>query len=130
MTSMAQKRMFICHLAIAWPSHHRPRVEDETAFSSENGVPVPQPQHPTWHLQMNSSAKPEHQGALWRTILPTHSHLVSQGMKSGTWVMSKILRQAVSFFLREIFHQVFSFPPRVTCVVFVFVRGILSTSMG
>ena len=69
------------HLVIAGPSHHRPRVEDENAFSSGNGTPVPhcfcllqepQPQRPTWHLQMSPSARPEHQGALWSAILRIH----------------------------------------------------------
>ena len=64
----------------AGPSQHSPRVEDESPFSSGNGVLVPhcfcllqepQPQHPTWHLQMSPSARPEHQRALWSTILPT-----------------------------------------------------------
>ena len=60
----------------------RPTVKDESDFSS-GGVPVfqclcllqePQPQHPTWHLQMSPSARLEHQGALWSTILPKYSH--------------------------------------------------------
>ena len=34
----------------------------------------PQPQHPTWHLQVSASARPEHQGALWSTILQIYSH--------------------------------------------------------
>ena len=80
---LTQKWMFTCHLVIAGPSHHRPNVEDETAFSCGNGVPVPQcscllqepqPQHLTCHLQMSPSARPHHQGARGSTILPTHSH--------------------------------------------------------
>ena len=130
MTSLAQKMMFIYHLVIAWPSHHRPRVEDESPFSSGNGVPVPQPQH-LWHLQMNPSAKARAPGGAVEHHPPnTHIFVVSQGMKSCTWVMSRILGQAVSFFLWEIFHQSFFLPPRVSCMVFIFIRGILSTSMG
>ena len=40
-TSLTQKWMFTCHLVIAGSSHHRPRVEDENAFSSWNGVLFP-----------------------------------------------------------------------------------------
>ena len=39
--SLAQNWGFNGHLVIAGPSHHRPRVEDENAFSSGSGVPVP-----------------------------------------------------------------------------------------
>ena len=39
----------------------------------------PQPQHPTWHLQMSPSARLEHQGLLWSMILPKlHIHDVAQ----------------------------------------------------
>ena len=141
MTSLAEKWMFIYPLVIAWSSHYRPRAEDETAFFSGNGVPVPQCfhllqepqlQHLTWNLQMNPSARLEHHGVLWSTILPTHSHPCSfSGDEKLPWVMSRILGQAVSLFLWQIFHQVFFFfSPRVSCMVFIFVRGILSTSMG
>ena len=58
-----------------------------------NGVPVPQcfwllqesqPQHPTCYLQKNHSARPEHQGTLWRAILPTNSHPDSSS--AGEWL--------------------------------------------
>ena len=43
----------------------------------------PQPQHPTCHLQMSPSARLEHQGALWKTILPKPDiHDVAQGVNS------------------------------------------------
>ena len=70
-----------------------PRKELKMIVSSPlHGAPLaqcfcllqePQPQHPTWHPQMSPSARLEHQGALWSTILPKHSiHDVSQGVNS------------------------------------------------
>ena len=53
------------------------------------GVPVfqclcfleePQPQHPTWHLQMSPSAKMEHQGALWSTILTKYVEYIMRNV--------------------------------------------------
>ena len=139
MTSLAEKWMFIYPLVIAWSSHHRPRAEDETAFFSGNGVPVPrcfhllqepQLQNLTWNLQMNPSARLEHHGALWSPILPTHSHPCSfsgdekspLGHEQNYWTGCKLLPLGN-------FSPGFFFP-RVSCMVFIFVKGILSASMG
>ena len=109
------------HLVIVWPSKHRPRFEDESVFSSGNGVHFPhclcllqepRPQHPTWKVQMNLSARPEHQGALWSTILLKYSHpaCFSRGEKwiLGHWRNSGTVCKRVSpgnfstrFFLGE-----------------------------
>ena len=61
--------MFIYHLVIAGPSHQDQQLRTRVP-SPLGGVPLfqclcllqePQPQHPTWHLQMSPSARLEHQ---------------------------------------------------------------------
>ena len=121
------------------PSQHSPRVEDESAFSSGNGVLVPhrfcllqepQPQHPTWHLQVSASARPEHQGALWSTILRMYSHPLNSsggeirisGHERNSGTRGKLVPPgncSASFF----------FYMRVSHMVFIFIRGILPPSM-
>ena len=103
--------MLTCHLVIAGPSHHRPRVEDESVFSSGNGILVPQCfcllqepqlQQTTLKVHKNRSAREEYHP------LNTHIHVVPQGLRRGFLVISSILGQAVSVFvLRRNFSATF-----------------------
>ena len=88
----------------------------------------PQPQLPTCHLQMSPSARLEHQGQLWSTILPKpHIHDVAQRVNIYIWATRRNLEQSVSMFLEEIVQHVF-FSLRFYLMVLTFVRGILSSS--
>ena len=78
---LTQKWIFTCHLVMAGPSHKNQQLRMRVRFPL-GGVPIfhcfcllqePQPQHPTWLLQMSPGARPKHEGALWSTILWKYS---------------------------------------------------------
>ena len=135
-TSLTQKWTFTCHLVISGPSQQDQELR-MIVPSPLGGATVtqgfcllqePQPQHPTCHLQMSPSARLDHQGVLWSTILPKPDiHDVAQGVNSYILPTRRNLGQSVSMFLQEIVQHVF-FAEGLSHGLH-FCRGILSSSI-
>ena len=136
--SLAQKWMFTCHLVIAGSSHHRPRVEDENAFSSGKGVLFPTvsascrspspsipPGTSTWAPVLGQSTR-------GRCGAPSSQHSCSRcssgdemrnsGKDQNCWTDCKLL-PAGNFFVR-------TFTLKISCRACFFFIGILLLSMG
>ena len=110
-TFLTQKWMFTYQLVITGPSHHRPRFEDKTAFSSGNGFLFPTVsascRSPSLNIPPSTSR--------WAPVLDQslscgappsqHAHVqeVPQGMRWEFVVKSSFLRQAIRLFLQEMF---------------------------
>ena len=99
-----------------WAQSARPRVEDDSAFSSgwshcyPGFLPPAGTRAPTSHLSPpdDPSARLEHQEALWSTILQKPDiHDVAQGVNSYILPTRRNLGQSVSMFLQEIVQHVF-----------------------
>ena len=100
-------------MVIAGPSHHRPRFEDATAFSSGNGFLFPtvsasrrslSPNNPPgttrWAPELDQSLR-----GCCGTPSSQHAHVQDfpQGMRWELVVKSSFLGQAIRLFLQEIF---------------------------